>query len=124
MNAGIRWARRLLALSVVVVAVALVACGGTSHASAKPSAHSSAKAIPTPTSPPTFSEKYTSLKAGMTLDNVRAIMGSQGSVLSQADNGAGTTSIVLEWEDPKTKSHQVIAAFVNNVMMSKSAIGF
>jgi hypothetical protein len=124
MNARARLARPLIALPAALLLVALAACGGSSHATAKPSAHSSAKTSPTPSSPPTFSAKYASIKTGMTIGEVRTIMGAQGSVLSQADNGAGTTSIVLEWADPKAQSHQVIAAFVNNVMMSKSAIGF
>ena len=67
--------------------------------------------------------KIEAMKAGMTVDQVREVMGTQGSTLSQADNGS-SSSIVISWQDPKASSHQVIVSFVNNVMMSKSAIGF
>ena len=70
-----------------------------------------------------FETKYASLHAGLTLDDVRGIMGSAGSTMSEADNGAGTTSIVIQWMDTKS-SHSIIVDFVNNVMQSKSAIGF
>lgn len=114
-----------IAAPLAVLAVTLAACGGgTPSHSAKPGSSSSAKASPTPTPPVTFSSKYEALKAGMTLDQVRGIMGSQGSTLSQADNGAGTSSIVIQWQDPKMSSHQIIVDFINNTMMSKSAIGF
>lgn len=109
---------------LAALAVALVACGGSAPThTPRPASSSSAKASATP-APVTFSSKYDALKAGMTVDQVRGIMGSQGSTLSQADSGAGTSSIVIEWQDPKASSHQIIVDFINNVMMSKSAIGF
>lgn len=112
-----------LAAPLAALAMALVACGSSPSHSPTPGASSSAKASATP-APVTFSSKYDALKAGMTVDQVRGIMGSQGSTLSQADNGAGTSSIVIQWQDPKVSSHQVIVDFINNAMMSKSAIGF
>jgi hypothetical protein len=118
-----RVAPRLVALSLTVVAMALAACGGSSHPSAKPSVRATHSAVPTPTPPPSFTDKYAILKSGMTRDAVQSIMGSPGSTLSESDNGAGTTSAVVEWQDPKS-SKSIIVSFVNNVMQSKSAVGF
>lgn len=113
-----------VAAPLVVFALALAACGGSTPThSPKPGSSGSAKASATP-APVTFSSKYDALKTGMTLDQVRGIMGSQGSTLSQADNGAGASSIVIQWQDPKMSSHQIIVDFINNMMMSKSALGF
>ena len=121
MDAGRMRGRRAIALMLAVVAAGLAACGSTPH----PTAHAKATAAPTPTVNPaaSFEAKYASLHQGLTLDNVRGIMGSPGSTMSEADNGAGTTSIVIQWQDPKS-GHSIIADFVNNVMETKSAIGF
>lgn len=123
MGTGRGIARRSVALSLTVVAMALAACGGSSHPSAKPSARGTHSAAPTPTPPPSFTDKYGIIKSGMTRDAVVSIMGSSGSTLSESDNGAGTTSAVVQWTDPKT-SKSIIVSFVNNVMQSKSAVGF
>ncbi|HEX6538372.1 MAG TPA: hypothetical protein VF155_04250 [Candidatus Dormibacteraeota bacterium] len=116
-------ARRLITLSLLVVVTALVGCGGSSHTTPKASSRPAHSAVPTPTPPPKFTDKYGIIHAGMTLDDVRTLMGGQGNTLSEADNGAGTTSIVIEWQDPKS-SKSIIVTFVNNAVASKSAIGF
>lgn len=123
MNLGRVAARRLIAVSLPVLASALVGCGGSSHPSPKASSRASHSAVPTPSPPPKFSDKYGIIHAGMTLDDVKTLMGGQGNTLSEADNGAGTTSIVIEWQDPKS-SKSIIVTFVNNTVASKSAIGF
>ena len=121
MNVASAMGRRAVALLLTVAASGLAACGSAPHPTPRPK--------PTPTAVPTlnpaasFEAKYSSLHAGLTLDAVRGIMGSAGSTMSEADNGAGTTSIVLQWMDTKS-SHSIIVDFVNNVMESKSAIGF
>jgi len=112
----------MVALMLTVVAAGLAACGSAPH----PTAHPKPTPTPAPTLNPSasFEDKYAALHLGMSLDDVRTIMGSQGSTMSQADNGAGTTSIVLEWVDPKSSAHAIIVDFVNNVMQTKSSIGF
>jgi hypothetical protein len=121
MDAGMA-SRRLIALLLTVVAAGLAACGSAPHPTPKHTP--TPKAVPTVNPSAGFNDKYTGLKAGMTLDTVRGIMGSDGSTMSEADNGAGTTSIVIQWQDPKAPSHSIIVSFVNNVMQTKSAIGF
>ncbi|MBV8527204.1 MAG: hypothetical protein JOZ75_02705 [Candidatus Dormibacteraeota bacterium] len=107
---------------LAVVAAGLAACGSAPKATP----HAKATPTPAPTINPSapFEAKYASLHQGLSLDDVRGIMGSPGSTMSEADNGAGTTSIVIQWQDPKDAGHSIIAAFVNNVMQTKSAIGF
>lgn len=114
--------RRRIAILSAVIAMGLAACGSTAH----PTAHPKATAVPTPTVNPSasFEAKYASIHQGLSLDDVRGIMGSPGSTMSEADNGAGTTSIVIQWQDPKSSGHSIIVDFVNNVMETKSAVGF
>jgi hypothetical protein len=122
MDAGRTRGRRAIALLLAVVAAGLAACGSTPHATPRPKA----TPVPTPTVNPSasFEAKYASLHQGLSLDDVRGIMGSPGSTMSEADNGAGMTSVVLQWQDPKSSGHSIIVDFVNNVMQTKSAIGF
>ena len=121
MDAGRTRGRRTVALLLTVCAAGLAACGSTPHTTP----HAKATAVPTPTINPaaSFEAKYASLHQGLTLDDVRGIMGSPGSTMSEADNGAGTTSIVIQWQDSKS-GHSIIVDFVNNIMETKSAIGF
>ena len=112
---------RVLALTLAVVAAAVAGCGGSAHTT--PKVKATHAAVPTPSPPPQFSDKYAEIHAGMTLDDVRSLMGSQGNPLSQSDNGAGTTSIVVQWQDPKS-SKSIIVTFIDNLMSTKSAIGF
>lgn len=113
--------RRLIPLALVVVAASIAACGGSATPSHTPKpTHSAA---PTPSPPPGFTDKYASLHAGMALADVRILMGSDGSTQSESDNGAGVTSKVVEWTDPKT-SKSIIVAFVNDLETTKTAVGF
>ena len=113
--------RRLVPLALVLAAASIAACGGSSHPSAKPKpTHSAA---PTPTPPPGFTDKYVTLHAGMALADVRTLMGSDGTTQSESDNGAGITSKVIEWTDPKT-SKSIIVTFINDLETTKSAVGF
>lgn len=122
MDAGRTRGRRVIALVLAVAAAGLAACGSAPHATAR----AKTTPVPTPTINPSasFEAKYASLHQGLSLDDVRGIMGSPGSTMSEADNGAGTTSIVIQWQDPKSSAHSIIVDFVNNVMETKSAIGF
>lgn len=113
--------RRVIAFGLVVVAAFIAACGGSSKPSQTPKPTHSA--VPTPSPPPGFTDKYVSLHAGMALGDVRILMGSDGSTLSESDNGAGTTSKVVQWTDPKS-SKSIIVAFVNDLETTKSAVGF
>ena len=112
---------RAVALLLTVAAWGLAACGSAPHPTARPK--------PTPTALPTvnpaasFEAKYASIHAGLTLDAVRGIMGSAGSTIAEADNGAGNTSMVIQWQDAKS-GHSITVDFVNNVVLSKSANGF
>ena len=120
MDAG-RARRRLIALLLTVVAAGAAACGSGPRATPHPKA--TAKVTPTVNPAASFETKYAGLHSGLTLPDVRGIMGSDGSTLSEADNGSGTTSIVIQWTDSKS-GHSIIVSFVNNVMQTKSAIGF
>lgn len=121
MNVSSAQRRRAVALVLTVAASGLVACGSAPHPTARPK--------PTPTAVPTvnpaasFEAKYASIHSGLTLDTVRGIMGSAGSTIAEADNGAGNTSMVIQWQDTKS-SHTINVDFVNNVVLSKSANGF
>lgn len=122
MDAGRTRGRRAIALMLALVAAGLAACGSAPKATP----HAKHTPTPSPTINPSasFEAKYASLHQGLSLDDVRGIMGAQGSTMSEADNGAGTTSIVIQWQDPKSAGHSIIASFVNNIMQTKSAIGF
>lgn len=122
MDAGRLRGRRAIALLLALVAAGLAACGSAPKATP----HAKHTPTPAPTINPSasFEAKYQSIHQGLTLDDVRGIMGSPGSTMSEADNGAGNTSIVIQWQDPKAAGHSIIVAFVNNVMQTKSAIGF
>ncbi|MGH7686360.1 MAG: hypothetical protein ACREN2_06045 [Candidatus Dormibacteria bacterium] len=113
--------RRLIALALVGVAASVAACGGSPKPSHTPKP--THIAAPTPSPPPGFTDKYGSLHSGMALADVRLLMGGDGSTLSESDNGAGTTSKVIEWTDPKT-SKSIIVSFVNDLETTKSAVGF
>ena len=113
--------RRLSAVALMVAAASIAACGGSSKPSSTPKP--THVAAPTPSPPPGFTDKYVSLHSGMALADVRILMGSDGSTLSESDNGAGTTSKVIQWTDPKT-SKSIIVAFVNDLETTKSAVGF
>ena len=120
MDVGRATGRRLIALSLAVVAVGLAACGSAPHPTAKhttPTPH----VAPTP-AVVTFEDKYAAIKAGMSVDDVRSLMGSAGSTLSEAD-APGASSMVIQWQDPKS-SHSITVDFVNSVMQSKVASGF
>ena len=121
MDAGMTSGRRAVALLLTMVAAGLAACGSTPH----PTPHPKATAVPTPTVNPaaSFEAKYASIHAGLTVDDVRGIMGSAGSTIAEADNGAGNTSMVIQWQDTKS-THTINVDFVNNVELSKSANGF
>lgn len=113
--------RRVIAFGLVVVAAFIAACGGSSKPSQTPKPTHSA--VPTPSPPPGFTDKYVSLHAGMALADVRTLMGSDGSTQSESDSGSGITTKVIEWTDPKS-SKSIYVTFVNDLEQTKSASGF
>lgn len=121
----------------VLIIVAALAFGGTetTETAEKAPADSPAEAAPTAEEPKEepaeepakegvlTSEKYDQIKSGMTYEEVVAIIGSEGQVMSESgDKGTEFHTAMYEWETDGFMSAANIM-FQNNKMMSKSQMG-
>jgi hypothetical protein len=108
----------LLGLSVIGAALG----GGGKDAPAPASGDQAEASAPAANDPGISATEFTAIQTGMTQDEVTAIVGSAGEVISENDLG-GTRTVMVKWDGESGFGANANAMFQNGKLIQKSQFG-